>query len=85
MVIHHRRKQMKLKINEYCILDEINKTSRLKLNKINKREIAEYLDLTKSSVEYTINKLIKLGYLQKNRYNKNITITDLTYEFFKPF
>ena len=76
---------MGLKITEYCILDEIYKTSRLNLKKINKQEIADYLDLTKSKVEYTIIKLIKLGYLQKNRYNRNITITDLTYEFLKLF
>lgn len=84
-IIHNRRKQMGLKITEYCILDEIYKTSRLNLKKINKQEIADYLDLTKSKVEYTIIKLIKLGYLQKNRYNRNITITDLTYEYLKLF
>jgi len=76
---------MGLKINEYCILDEIYKTSRLNLKKINKQEIADNLELTKSKVEYTITKLIKLGYLQKNNYNKNITITDISYEFLKLF
>jgi len=84
-IVHNRRKQMGLKITEYCILDEIYKTSRLNLKKINKQEIADYLDIPKSRVEYAINKFIKIGYLQKNKYNKNITITDITYEFLKLF
>jgi len=74
---------MDLKINEYSILDEIYKTSHLNLKKISKQEIADYLDLTKSKVEYAITKLIKLGYLQKNKYNKNITVTELTHNFYK--
>lgn len=40
--------------------------------------MAELFDYTKSSIEYLIKKLIKAGYLQKNKFNRNITATELT-------
>lgn len=72
------RKKLGLSIKDYIILDAYYQTSYLDGKKINAREIAELFDFTKSSVEYSIKKLIKSNYLQKNRYNRNITITELT-------
>jgi len=75
---HSLRKKLGLSLKEYAILDAYYYSSFLQGKKINAREISDLFDFTKSSVEYSINKLIKLGYLQKNKENKIITTTELT-------
>lgn len=59
-------------------MDHVYYTSYLKGKKVSIREMAELFDYTKSSIEYLIKKLIKAGYLQKNKFNRNITATELT-------
>lgn len=76
-IIHPLRKQLKLSVKEYIVLDAVYFVNHLQGKKINAREIAELFDLTKSSVEYSIKKLIKMGYLQKNKYNRNVSVTEL--------
>ena len=76
-IYHPLRKKLGLSIKEYVIIDCIYYQSYLIGKKINSREIAELFDFTKSSVEYFIRKLIYKGYLQKNDFNKNITVTEL--------
>lgn len=76
-IIHPLRKQLKLSVKEYIVLDAVYFVNHLQGKRINAREIAELFDLTKSSVEYSIKKLIKMGYLQKNRYNRNVSVTEL--------
>jgi DNA-binding MarR family transcriptional regulator len=78
IINHSLRKKLGFSVKEYAILDAFYYSSYFKGKKINAREIAEIFDFTKSSVEYSIKQLIKLGYLQKNRYNRNITVTELT-------
>lgn len=77
-IIHQLRKKLGLSVKEYVILDAFYYSSYLQGKKINAREIAELFDFTKSSVEYSIKKLIKLGYLQKTKQNKNISTTEIT-------
>jgi DNA-binding MarR family transcriptional regulator len=77
-IIHPLRKKLGLSVKEYIILDAFYLNSYLKGKKVNSREIADLFDFTNSSVDYAIKKLIKTGYLQKNKENKIITTTELT-------
>ena len=78
IINHSLRKKLKLSLKEYAILDAYYYSSLLEGKKINAREIADIFDFTKSSVEYSIKKLIKLGYLKKIKENKTIIITDIS-------
>lgn len=78
IINHSLRKKLKLSLKEYAILDAYYYSSFLEGKKINAREISDILDFTKSSVEYSIKKLIKLGYLQKVKENKTIILTGIS-------
>lgn len=77
-IIHPLRKKLKLKLLEYAVLDAVYFISYLEGKKFISREVAEEFDVQPSKVQYIVNKLIKMGYLQKNKYNKNISVTELT-------
>ena len=82
IIVHSLRKKMDLSVKEYMVLDFVYHTSYLLGKKVSMREMAEEFDFKVSNVNYMVENLIKLGYLQKNKYNKNITTTELTKIFF---
>lgn len=83
-IIHPLRKKLGLTLKEYIILDAVYLISYLEGRKAVPREMAEMFDMTTSNVQYIVNKLIRMGYLQKNRYNRHVSVTEITkIAFFK--